>query len=578
MIKIKKFILLLVLCAFVVSGNFFFLPVAAAHDELPVAIIVAYKGEVYLYRDGSEKKILVRGTEGIYLKDTIVTNPEAGVKILAKDDSVITLGADSALKVNVYDINEEVTQRVALLRLTGGSLRAIVHRAFDPESSIFQVETGTAVVTPKGTDFIMSSVGDTLEVAAIQGEVDVVGAGLNEGPEVEVTAGYITMVDHKGKIAKPGRIGLAKLDSLLAMTDLPVTMAFELALKGCQACHIDMFRVVDTFAFKHSETKQCSMCHIKGALNAGERDKSIHVNYPSRDNILFIGTNAYSDYSATVTVMDDTGLEAVSDKIEFVVKEIKEAPREEKEPVITGLKVSEVKRGVFLVTVLTWQTDEPALSVVEFGTKDGYEFSVKASHHYVTDHRVSIDRFKNGKKYNLRAVSEDIFGNVAVSEPIRVKIDKPFMAEQEEGDMPDEIVLGGFGVMKVGGKIALRWSSDIRTTASIHLVEKVEEESDDKVVLQDKHAPGLRNEIETGLASCQECHSGDEHRGRARAHPFGSVDWSKGAVRASELPLASGSEIMCSTCHEAHGSNQVFMLRKSEGDLCSACHKERRQF
>ncbi|VAV85375.1 hypothetical protein MNBD_DELTA01-1301 [hydrothermal vent metagenome] len=576
MIKIKKFIFLLVLCAVVVSGNFFPPPVAAAHDELPVAIIVAYKGEVYLYRDGSEKKILIRGPEGIYFKDTIVTNPESGVKILAKDDSVITLGADSALKVNAYDINDGVTQRVVLLRLTGGSLRAIVHRAFKPESSVFKVETGTAVVMSKGTDFIMSSVGDNLEVAAIQGKVDVVGVGLNEGPEVKVAAGYITTVDHKGKITKPGKLGQAKLDSLLAMTELPVTMAFELALKGCQACHLDMFKVVDDFAFKHSETKQCSMCHIKGALNAGERDKSLQVNYPSRDNILFIGTNAYSEYAATVTVMDDTGLEAVSEEIEFVVREMKEVPGEEREPVITGLKVSEVQRGVFLVTVLTWKTDEPALSMVEYGMKEGYEFSVRASNHYVTDHKVSIDRFKTGKKYNLRAVSEDIFGNVAVSEPIKVKIDKPFMAEQDEGEMPDEIVFGGFDVMKVGGKIALRWSSDIRTMASIHLVEKIEEEADDKVVLKDKHAPGLRNEIETGLVSCQECHSGDEHM--SASHPFGEVDWSKGAIKAKELPLGDGSQMMCSTCHESHGSNHGFMLRKSEEDLCSACHQERKKF
>ncbi|VAW37244.1 hypothetical protein MNBD_DELTA02-980 [hydrothermal vent metagenome] len=575
--KIKKFIFLSVLCAFVASGNLFFSSAAvAAEDELPVAVIVAYKGEVYLYRDGSEKKIPVRGPEGIYLKDTIVTNPEAGVKILAKDDSIITLGADSALKVNAYDINEGLKQRVVLLRLTGGSLRAIVHRAFNKEGSIFKVETGTAVVTPKGTDFIMSSVGDNLEVAAIHGNVDVVGAGLSDGSEVKVAEGYITTVDHKGKITKPGRLGQAKLDSLFVMTKLPVTMPFELALQGCQACHLDMFKVVDNFAFKHSETEQCSMCHIKGALNAGERDKSIQVNYPSSDNILFIDTNPYSEYSAVVTVMDDTGLEAVSDKIEFVARDMKEEPGEDKEPVITGLKVSEVKRGVFLTTVLTWKTDEPALSMVEFGTKDGYEFSVKASGHYVTDHRVSVDRFKVGKKYNLRAVSEDVFGNVAVSEPIKVRINKPFMDEQDEGEMPDEIVLGNFNVIKVGGKIALRWSSDIRTMASIHLVEKAEEESDDRVALKDKHAPGLRNEMETGLASCQECHSGDEHMGVS--HPLGSVDWDKVAVKFRGLPLGGGSEMMCSTCHESHGSNRGFMLRRSKEDLCSACHKKRKQF
>jgi len=576
LIKIKRFIFLLILCALVVSGNFFLAPVVVAQNELPIAIIVAYKGEVYLYRDGSEKKILVRGPEGIYLKDTIITNPDSGVKILAKDDSIIALGADSALKVNVYDLNKEHTQRVVLLRLTGGSLRAIVHRGFNLHSSIFKVETGTAIVTAKGGDFIMNSVGDNLEVATIETSVDVVGVGLNEGPEVSVEAGSVVKVDHLGRIIEPGKLGSEKLKVLLNMTDLPVTMAFELALKGCQACHMDMFKVVDDFAFKHSETKQCSMCHIKGALNAGERDKNIQVNYPSRENILFISTNAYSEYSATVTVMDDTGLEASSDKLEFVVREMKEIVGEDQEPEIFDLKVREVKRGVFLEAIITWRTDEPALSVVEFGMKDSYEFIVNGSNHYVTDHRVSIDRFKTGKKYNLRAVSEDVFGNVAVSESIKVKIDKPFMVEPDQGEMPDEIILGNFDVMKVGGKIALRWSSDIRTMASIHLVEKVEDDADDKVVLHDKHAPGLRSEMETGMVSCQECHSRDLHM-RAM-HPFGVVDWNKGATKSKDLPLGRGTEIMCSTCHESHGSNHGFMLRLSEGDLCSACHRERKQF
>ncbi len=576
MIKIKRFIFLLVLCVLIVSGNFFLAPVVVAQSELPVAIIVAYKGEVYLYRDGSEKKMLVRGPEGIYLKDTIVTNPDSGVKILAKDDSVITLGADSALKVNVYDLNKDHTQRVVLLRLTGGSLRAIVHRGFNLHSSIFKVDTGTAIVTAKGGDFIMTSVGDNLEVAAIEVSVDVIGVGLNEGPEVRVVAGNIVNVDYQGVITEPGELGFEKLQTLFQMTDLPVTMAFELALKGCQACHIDMFKVVDEFAFKHSETKQCSMCHIKGALNAGERDKNIQVNYPSRDNILFLSTNAYSEYSATVTVMDDTGLEATSDKIEFAVREMKEIAGEDQEPEIFDLKLREVKRGVFLEAIITWRTDEPALSVLEFGMKDNYEFSVRGANHYVTDHRVSIDMFKTGKKYNLRAVSEDVFGNVAVSESIKVKIDKPFMAELDQGEMPDEIILGSFDVMKVGGKIALRWSSDIRTMASIHLVEKIEDEADDKIVLKDKHAPGLRSEMETGMVSCQECHSRDIHM-RAM-HPFGTVDWNTGAVKSNDLPLGIGAEIMCSTCHESHGSNHGFMLRMSEEDLCSACHRERKQF
>lgn len=576
MLLIKKFIL--VFSLIVLFGSFFSALSASAHDELPIAIVVAHKGEVYLYRDGSEKKIQIRGSEGIYWRDTLITNSGAAVKVLATDDSVITLGADSALKVNVYNTNRDVTQRVVRLRLIGGSLRAIVHHAYNVENSTFQVETNAAVVTAKGTDFIMSSVGEGLEVATISGSVGVKGVGLQDGPEFDVPAGYMTGIGHDGKFTKPGKLDPSKLNKFLAMTDLPVTMAFELALQGCQACHMDKYKVIDESAFKHSESKQCAMCHMEGALNAGERDKNLQVAFPSRDNIIFIGTNKYSKYSVSVRIMDDTGLEATSDKIEFMDKDIKEMPGDDVGPDITDLKVKEVKSGVFLITVITWQTDRPTLSSVEFGERGDYSFTVKGSNHYVTDHRVNVDRLKPGKTYNLRAVSEDVFGNVGVSESINVKVDKPFLAEQEEGELRDEIVLKDFDVIRVGGKVALRWSSDIKTMASVNIVEKVEdEESDNKVVLKDKHAPGLRDDFNTGFTSCDECHRGDVVHMKA-AHPTGTVDWSKGTIKAKGLPLATGAQIMCSTCHESHGSGLGFMLRMNEKELCGACHRERAQF
>jgi predicted CXXCH cytochrome family protein len=567
---------LFLVCAFVVAG----LAYAAAkpsevfaQDELPVAVVVAYKGDVSLYRDGSEKKIPLRGSEGIYLKDTLITGLDSAVKILAKDDSLITLGANSSLKVSRYDVNKDGTQREVLLSLRGGVLRAIVHRAYNVEDSTFQVKTGAALVTVTGTDFIMSLDGEILDVAVIEGSVGVEGGGA----QVKLDSGYIASVDFEGTLIGLEKFKAEKLQALLAMTELPVTMAFELALQGCQACHAETFKVVYDSAFTHSEAQECAMCHIKGALSVGGRDKNLQVSAYSRSNILFIATNRYSVYTASVRVMDDTGLEASSGKVEFMPLDEKELPDDGTGPVITGLKVKEVKSGIFLKTVIVWQTDEPALSKVEFGEKSDYGFSVKGNTHYVTDHSVVVDKFKPGKKYNLRAVSEDVFGNESVSESIRVKIDKSFIAEPDSEIMHEEIVLNGLDIVKVNGRIALRWSTDIKTMASIHLVEKINEgETDNKVVLKDKHAPGLRSDVGTGLLACLECHGGDVHM--KASHPFGQVDWSKGAVKGKGLPLSVGSQIMCSTCHQPHGSSLSFMLRMNEEELCGACHRGSTQF
>src|SRR3989338_7594723 len=70
---------------------FFLSPSAAVKKKLPVGAVVAWTGDVYVYHEDGTEGVKVKGMEGIYPRDTIITSLKSKAKILMKDDSILSL-------------------------------------------------------------------------------------------------------------------------------------------------------------------------------------------------------------------------------------------------------------------------------------------------------------------------------------------------------------------------------------------------------------------------------------------------------------------------------------------------------
>ena len=98
-------------------------------------------------------------------------------------------------------------------------------------------------------------------------------------------------------------------------------------------------------------------------------------------------------------------------------------PIDETSPEITEVAETGISQNS---TYITWTTDEPSTSQIEYGITDGYGNTTDKDSNLVTLHNVSISNLEPNTTYHYRMISIDEFGNENISEDYTFKtLEKP---------------------------------------------------------------------------------------------------------------------------------------------------------
>ncbi len=196
-----------------VLGILLSISVAAAQSE--VGTLVAALGTVELQRGGSGdwRPALVGAT--LFQGDHLRTNAAAAAQVLFRDDSLVGLAAASHLAIERYAVGGGSNGSRSLLHLLDGKLRALVSAARG--RARFEVETPTAVVRIKSTEFIVmyNAKEAFTEVVSLERAVEVQGTLGLMGPGVEVGAGQMTRVQQGGFPSPPRAVAREALAGYL---------------------------------------------------------------------------------------------------------------------------------------------------------------------------------------------------------------------------------------------------------------------------------------------------------------------------------------------------------------------------
>jgi len=119
----------------------------------PVGTISFLKGSATHSREGFSGKI----SEGdsVYLKDRIKTDTDSIAEISFLDDSMITMGSSSELEITEYIYHPEKKAREGLFSLLAGKARFFVQTLQNFKQKKIRVQTQTAVVGTRDTDFLV---------------------------------------------------------------------------------------------------------------------------------------------------------------------------------------------------------------------------------------------------------------------------------------------------------------------------------------------------------------------------------------------------------------------------------------
>lgn len=124
-------------------------------------------------------------------------------------------------------------------------------------------------------------------------------------------------------------------------------------------------------------------------------------------------------YFLQVKGRDRLGNEAVSELQRFTTATDTRPPQIINLKVIGGTipPVGSAAGEVKAQLIITWDTDEPATSQVEFGQGSGSNYSQKSQYdgNLTTNHTVILSGLIPSQVYHLRAISVDAAGNIANS-------------------------------------------------------------------------------------------------------------------------------------------------------------------
>lgn len=360
--------------------------------------------------------------------------------------------------------------------------------------------------------------------------------------------------------------------------------------KICNGCHRGVLEeMLRPYLHVPFLQQRCGECHIAQDLPAA-REK-IAPTVPARSKISWLGEGVMADslhgFVLPGAKVGNTLMVEVREGGGLVSRKMIPAPPlhglAEVEnpsgtpPIISGLQVLEVKRGVFLSATVGWQTDTLADAQVRYGTGELSQ-TAKSGNRFGRRHEVVLYDLKPDQTYRFTAVSQDLFGRSRNSEPMSFSTSKPLsvsppvaalspLGGEEAGvvasfsrigaDYLVELTLGKPGSVFVG-------SREVPPTPAAPAA------SDAPTGGNDRHHAGLSSKRAVSLDVCGSCH----RKSATATHPVNVLP-KPGMVIPPEYPTLPDGRITCRTCHETHSSDHAYLAVKGgRRELCVGCHKD----
>jgi hypothetical protein len=182
--------------------------------------VAAILGTMEIVRGGTSEPATIGAP--VFSGDQLRTGGNDQAKVVFQDDSVLDLAPGTEVLL-VKQVFERTGHRLeSRLRLSKGKLRAWVGEAYRGPRSRYEVETPTAIIAVRGTEFIVAydSTAEETAVVCMAGEVEVAGTLGVIGAQVQLSTQSGTEVA-KGRFpTSPQPVAQAQLQRYVAGLEL----------------------------------------------------------------------------------------------------------------------------------------------------------------------------------------------------------------------------------------------------------------------------------------------------------------------------------------------------------------------
>lgn len=148
---------------------------AVASAQTEVGSVASAVGTIEVQRAKAQWQAIFVGAP-VLLGDALRTGADAGARIVLRDDTVIDLGSDTAIRIERLAADAEAQRQRALVKLTEGQARVLLGARDGATRGRFEMETPTAVAGGRTAAFVVryDAKGHT-DVIGLEGTTEVQG-------------------------------------------------------------------------------------------------------------------------------------------------------------------------------------------------------------------------------------------------------------------------------------------------------------------------------------------------------------------------------------------------------------------
>lgn len=131
-------------------------PAAVAGPEMQAGFVKSVRGDVQLLSTSGTARSASAG-DALASVDRIVTGPASSASVVLRDDTTLVVGPSSRLDLKEFHFNATTHEGGMLISLLRGSMRMITGLIGKRNPEAVRVETQTATIGIRGTDFIVQT-------------------------------------------------------------------------------------------------------------------------------------------------------------------------------------------------------------------------------------------------------------------------------------------------------------------------------------------------------------------------------------------------------------------------------------
>jgi hypothetical protein len=152
-------------------------------------------GNVHVTRDGAD--LSVGPGTALQLGDVIKTGPGARFRLRFVDGSILTLGENTSLSIDIFAVDGTNKSRTVILTLLSGVVNAAAAKSGEDKFD-YQIKTANAYSAVRGTKWIVGARQGVTGVYVLNGQVEL---GTGTGQPSLIPAGSWSSVDAQGKLS-----------------------------------------------------------------------------------------------------------------------------------------------------------------------------------------------------------------------------------------------------------------------------------------------------------------------------------------------------------------------------------------